>query len=149
MTTRRTECVGGGRHRILEGQPPLRRYIWSMAQDHTASLSAGSSARGCDLRTSKSTSGCALIIACRRVLWGSSVYVQKKWSASLCPSTGFGIAVSFSVLEIALAATVSDCMPEVTTVETEERMTVRVSPVIYRTGAVWSYLEDMRWFNRT
>jgi hypothetical protein len=41
------------------------------------------------------TSGCALMIACLRVRWGSSVYVQKK-SCSLTSNGGAAVVSSCS-----------------------------------------------------
>jgi hypothetical protein len=43
------------------------------------------------------TSGWALIIACRRVLCGSSVYVHRKWSSSLAGTGGTVLFVATKV----------------------------------------------------
>lgn len=65
---------------------------------------------------SNHTSGCALMMAIRRVLWGSSVYVQKKWS---CSFLAFG-SCCFSPFTVKLRGTGS--FDGTVAVETEDRM---------------------------
>jgi len=66
------------------------------------------------------TSGCALIMAIRLVLCGSSVYVQKKWS---CPSSSTGSSC-FSALTV--KPQVAGCLDGTVAVEAEDRIVAAV-----------------------
>jgi hypothetical protein len=67
------------------------------------------------------TSGCAFIMACLRVRWGSSVYVQKK-SCSFGSNEGGAAAVSFgSALNLEAAVLLLDL--ELVIVEVVDRVT--------------------------
>jgi hypothetical protein len=97
-TTRRTTYLvrGSGPQSFVTCTQSVRLRLHSQYTDHT--------------------SGCALIMAIRRVLCGSSVYVQKKWS---CSFSAFGSSC-FSPLTVKLRGTGS--LDGTVAVETEDRI---------------------------